>query len=90
LARPEFFRVLRANPELGRTLLLTGGGVGLGMIGGLGVTNVLRQFLFEVTPGDPTTFVLVSAVLLAVSCIAASMPARRALNVDAQVALRCE
>jgi ABC-type lipoprotein release transport system permease subunit len=59
-------------------------------MGGLAVTNVLRQFLFEVTPGDPSTFVFVSLVLLAVAMVAAWMPAKRAVSVDAQVALRCE
>jgi putative ABC transport system permease protein len=75
---------------LHKTLLLTGAGVVLGMMGGLAVTSVLRQFLFEVTPGDPETFIIVSAVLMAVAIASAWVPVKKAVSVDAQVVLRCE
>jgi ABC-type lipoprotein release transport system permease subunit len=53
-------------------------------------TRLMRSLLFEVGPGDPLTFVLVSLLLAAVGFIACYVPARRATKVDPLVALRYE
>jgi predicted permease len=52
------------------------------------VTRVLSQFLFEITPTDPVTFVSVVALLGAVILLASYLPARRAAAIDPQVVLR--
>lgn len=75
---------------LRRTLLLAGTGVLIGSFGALGVTRVLRTFLFEITPTDPATFIAVAVFLLAVALVAGLLPARRAYSVDPLVALRYE
>ena len=53
-------------------------------------TRLMRSLLFEVGPGDPLTFGLVSLLLAAVGFIACYVPARRATKVDPLVALRYE
>jgi ABC-type antimicrobial peptide transport system permease subunit len=73
-----------------RTLMLTGGGVVIGSVGALAVTRVLAKFLFEVTPTDPFTFVIVTGILLFVALFAAWIPAQRAARVHPLVALRYE
>ena len=65
-------------------------GLGLGIVGALSLTHLVGSFLFNVEPTDPTTFVLVSFVLLGASVAASLIPARRATKVDPMVALRYE
>jgi putative ABC transport system permease protein len=50
----------------------------------------MRALLFEVSPADPRTYVIVTAVLLVVALVAAYVPARRAAGVDPMLALRSE
>jgi len=75
---------------LKRTLLLVIAGVALGGCGALVLTRVLGNFLFEVKPTDPVTFMAVAAILAATGIIAGLLPARRATRVDPVVALRWE
>jgi ABC-type lipoprotein release transport system permease subunit len=50
----------------------------------------MKSLLFGVSPNDPPTFALVSALLLAAAAAAGYIPAHRATNVDPTVALRYE
>jgi len=54
------------------------------------VTPLLARLLFGVRPGNLANYALISAVVLAVSALAAFLPARRAMNIDPLTALRCE
>jgi predicted permease len=65
-------------------------GVALGLIGSLAVTRLMTTMLFDVKAGDPTTFVLVCASLLAVGTVASLVPALRATLVDPVHTLRRE
>jgi putative ABC transport system permease protein len=72
----------------GMRLTLMGTAAGLAFA--LGLTRILRTMLFEVSPTDPLTFIVVSLVLIIVALLASYLPARRATKVDPMVALRHE
>jgi putative ABC transport system permease protein len=56
----------------------------------LAATRLLEGFLFETSPRDPATFVLIAAVLCAMALAASYIPARRAAHLDPVAALRGE
>jgi putative ABC transport system permease protein len=66
------------------------GGATLGLIAAWFSTRLLQSLLFEVRVHDPVPLVLALLLLLAVTLVAAWIPARRALRVDPMVALRYE
>jgi ABC-type lipoprotein release transport system permease subunit len=53
-------------------------------------TLYLKSILFEVKPRDPATFVVVTLVVVAASCFACYLPARRAAKTDPLKSLRYE
>ena len=65
-------------------------GVGLGIVGALGTTRFAASMLYGVEPRDPRTFAGVVALLVLVAIGAAWLPARRAMRVHPNVALRAE
>jgi putative ABC transport system permease protein len=65
-------------------------GIAIGVLGGVWLTAAMKSLLFGVSPNDPPTFVIVSALLLAVAAAATYIPARRATKVDPIVTLRYE
>ena len=65
-------------------------GVGLGLLGALALTRLLRGMLFGVEPFDPLTFAALSALVTGVALLAALLPARRATRVDPMAALRTD
>jgi ABC-type antimicrobial peptide transport system permease subunit len=72
-------------------MVMAGGGVVLGVVAAFLLTEwLVATLLFETSPHDPATFVVVAAVLATVSLAAAYIPARRATRVDPIVALRAE
>ena len=79
-----------AQLAAGNGLLLAIVGIGVGSAISFGLTRYLRSLLFNVTPGDPLTFVGVALLFLLVSLAASYIPARRAMRVDPMVALRHE
>jgi predicted permease len=75
---------------LRRGLKLAGAGIVLGLIGAIGVTQLLRSLLFGVGPADPLTFIAVPLLLVVAALLACWLPARRAAQVDPMEALRTE
>lgn len=73
---------------LGRGLAQTLIGIGFGLLGALLLTRWLQSQLFGVTALDPTVFLGVPVVFLAVALLATYLPARRATKVDPLIALR--
>jgi predicted permease len=81
------------RPALVREVLVDAGGVaavgvGLGSAAALAASRLLSSLLFGVTGQDVPTYIGVSAVLAAVTLLAAYVPARRATRVDPILALR--
>jgi predicted permease len=75
---------------LGQTAWLSILGVTIGIGASLAMGKVIVSMLFETQPTDPTTFVAVPAVLLALVFLACYLPARRASKVDPAQTLRFE
>jgi putative ABC transport system permease protein len=72
----------------GAALALAGCVIGL-VLFPLG-TRLIRATLYQTSPYDPATLLLVSALLLGVALLASYLPVRRATKVDPMVALRYE
>ena len=75
---------------LREALILAAIALAVGLAGSLALTRVLQTLLFEITPTDPATLASACVVILAVSALAAILPARRAVRVDPIAALRYE
>jgi putative ABC transport system permease protein len=73
---------------VGQGMRLAAIGLGVGLVGALGVTRVVRSLLFGVSPTDPVSFAGITVFLTLVAAIASWLPARRATGVDPIVALR--
>ena len=65
-------------------------GCGLGLLGAVAASRLLRSFLFEVSPFDPGVLVLSAIAMLLLALAASALPARRASSTDPMLALRGE
>jgi putative ABC transport system permease protein len=75
---------------IGRGIKLAFTGVVIGLVGALGLTQLMRTLLFGVSTTDPLTFAAIAILLMGVALLACWIPARRAAKVDPMVALRSE
>jgi putative ABC transport system permease protein len=73
---------------LKRALRLAGVGLGLGCVFAIALARAARALVFGVISLHASVFLAFSALLLAVTLLAAFLPARRASRVDPMVALR--
>ncbi len=71
-------------------MLPVGIGLTVGLAASLGVNQILKSQLVNVSPSDPITLIVASASLILSATLGCLIPARRAMRVDPVVALRHE
>jgi putative ABC transport system permease protein len=71
-------------------LVLTGIGIAIGLGTAAGVMRLMTSLLFEVSPVDPLTYLVVALVLMTTTLLASYIPARRISRVDPAMAMRAE
>jgi putative ABC transport system permease protein len=75
---------------LGRAAVLTGVGVGLGIVLAYVAGRALQALLAGVSPADLATFAAAVAVSLATALLGSLLPALRAVRVDPMTVIRSE
>ena len=80
--------VMRMVLSQGMRVVLVGVVIGVGAA--FALTRLLSSLLFEVSPTDTSTFLIVAGLLSSVALLACYIPARRATKVDPLIALRYE
>jgi putative ABC transport system permease protein len=75
---------------IGRVMGLAAAGISLGIFLAVPAMQLLTALLYQVRPGDPVVFTILSLTLLFVALLAGYLPARRAGNVDPLTTLRAE
>jgi putative ABC transport system permease protein len=65
-------------------------GLAAGLLLSLVLMPLLAGLLFGLTPADPANYIVICALVLTVSALAAFLPARHAVGIDPIVALRHE
>ena len=73
---------------LGRGMLLALLGASVGIVVAFWTTRYLASLLYEISPSDPTVFLMSTALVLSVALLGSSLPARRAVRIDPVDALR--
>jgi ABC-type antimicrobial peptide transport system permease subunit len=65
-------------------------GVAIGIASTIGLTRLMRELLFDVSPTDPVVITAVCVLLMVAALAACLLPARRAASIDPVRALRTE
>jgi ABC-type antimicrobial peptide transport system permease subunit len=79
-----------ARPILRQAVFLAIVGVAIAMPVILALSRVMQSVVYGIKPHDPITMISAAVLMVAVSALAAWIPARRAAKVDPMVALRHE
>jgi len=79
-------RIMRLVLTSGVTLAAVGCGIGL--VGAIAASGLLRSFLFGVSPFDPLVLALAAIAILVLALAASALPAKRAASIDPIRSLR--
>jgi predicted permease len=71
-------------------LILAVIGVVIGLAAAVALTRLMQSLLFQTSPADPLTYVVVALVLITTAVLASYIPARRTAAVDPVSALKAE
>jgi ABC-type antimicrobial peptide transport system permease subunit len=71
-------------------LVLTGIGIACGLVAAFLSMRLMSSILFNVSPVDPVTYVVITLGVVATAYLACYLPSRRAATVDPVHALRAE
>jgi predicted permease len=63
-------------------------GCGLGLLGSLAVSRLVKSFLFDVSANDPFIYLAATMTMILMALLASALPATRAASVDPMDALR--
>jgi predicted permease len=90
-------RMALGSQRLGivRLVLVSGGklacvGCVLGVLGAMAASDLMRSFLFGVSPSDPLVLALAAVAVLLLALAASALPAQRAASIDPMRALRAD
>ena len=75
---------------LSRGLAMAGAGLAIGVAGSLGAAQLIRGFLFQITPADPFAIAMSAGIMMLAALAACYLPARRAAAADPVTVLRTE
>ena len=75
---------------VGQAMTLVAISIGIGLLGALAGTRLMRSLLFAVGAWDPATFISIATLIAVVAFVACWLPARRAARVNPIEALRAE
>lgn len=78
--------ILRA--ALGRTVVLLATGSAVGLVLGIAVSRVLASIVYQASAQDPVVLIAVALMMILVGLVSASLPARRAVQVEPAKLLR--
>jgi ABC-type antimicrobial peptide transport system permease subunit len=73
---------------LRESLAIALSGILVGLLGAVALTRWLGSLLFEISPLDPLTFIVMPLLLLAVVLLSSALPAERAARVNPVKALQ--
>lgn len=78
---------------IARLVLISGAkmaliGCGLGVLGSIAASRLIRSFLFQVSPTDPFIYALGILIMMLMALLASALPATRAASADPIEALR--
>ena len=73
-----------------QTAVLIVTGAAIGLAGGAAIARATSTLLYDVSPSDPSTYLIVAGLLALVAAASALTPLRRATRIDPLIALRAE
>jgi MacB-like periplasmic core domain len=79
--------------SIARLVLISGAkmaliGCGLGVLGSLAISRMVRSFLFNVSATDPLVYIVAALIMMLMALVASALPAMRAASADPVDALR--